>query len=262
MVLLVVLVVLSVFRVDMPHWLGSVAAAVATPFLGAQRFTEEALSDTQTALTPRRALEAELRVLEEREREMRAHEDVYEALQKENERLRTLLGRTSQHTVTHAAVLSHSAATLYDTMLIDVGSRDGVVSGQLVVAADSVALGAVTRVQSNTSVVTLFSAPNETTQLVLLHGTTTASVTAKGHGGGELRVEAPRELAMSEGDSALLPAFHPYVIADVRHIAFAPEDALQTLYLGVPVNVSSVRFVTVVDDVWQQETEQGTAYGT
>jgi cell shape-determining protein MreC len=85
-------------------------------------------------------------------------------LRRENEALKKELGRESGTTAgVLARVLTLPQRTLYDTIIIDAGSAEGVVSGAVAFAFDAIALGTITDVGEHRSTVQLFSAPGRQT---------------------------------------------------------------------------------------------------
>jgi cell shape-determining protein MreC len=164
-------------------------------------------------------------------------------LEKENEALKAELGRTDVIKGTLARVVIPPNHSIYDTMVIDVGSDDGIVVGQSVYAFGSIALGAVSDVLAHTSTVLLYSASGRETA-----GTTTGSditVTLIGRGGGEYEVRMPRDISFQEGGVISQQSLGIHPLATIQKIITDPRDPFQRLLAKVPVNLQTMKWVVV-----------------
>lgn len=127
---LVALLVLGLF--SLPH--AATARAKLTlgslflPLFGVAQSTEGALQRAGQALTPRSRLLARLDSLEEENRQLRIELLRAEAAREENRRLRNLLGwrEVSPWRLKPARVIARDPAGWWQTVRIDVGTRDGV----------------------------------------------------------------------------------------------------------------------------------------
>ena len=91
-------------------------------------------------------------------------------LESENAALKAELGRTDHINGTLARVTVPPNRSIYDTIIIDIGSDEGITVGQDVFAFGSVALGTISDVSDSSSTVSLYSASGRQTA-----GTTTGS---------------------------------------------------------------------------------------
>lgn len=166
-------------------------------------------------------------------------------LRDENTKLRTELSYIANPAdVIVAGVLAKPSQSLYNSLIIDQGSKNGIVAGQLVVTQGTVGLGKVSSVSANTATVELFSGPQFDTNLVMKNQNIT--VPAKGKGGGNFEIHIPREIVVTDGDILALPE-HPNVsIGVVKSIIFDPRDPFQTVLARTPVNIQELNFVEVV----------------
>ncbi|HET8581024.1 MAG TPA: rod shape-determining protein MreC [Candidatus Paceibacterota bacterium] len=164
-------------------------------------------------------------------------------LAEQNASLRSLADATASSSgrIT-VPVLSNESASPYGTFVIGGGTSDGVFKGAFVEAPGDVLLGVVSDAQAHTALVDIFLSPGrQTTGLV---GTsTTASVTGRGGGNGVMRI--PRDTPLSVGDPVYYGAKQA-IIGTVGDIESDPSDAEKTVYLRVPLNLSSLPFVSVV----------------
>ena len=123
----------------------TIITAVPIPALSAD--------DLTGSLTSRRALVARVEELEDAIDTFRIGQDEVSILRKENESLKAELGRSAAPEGVLARVLTTPERNLYETMLIDAGSDDGVTEGQVVYAFDSVALGTIAEVSARRATV-------------------------------------------------------------------------------------------------------------
>ena len=169
-------------------------------------------------------------------------------LYQENLELKARLGRDASVRTTLAGILLRPPATPYDTLIIDAGSEDGVVKGALVSAGGTTLIGQIDAVYDTTARVVLFSAPGETYQALLMesasHGTVPVAV--EGQGGGSLKTEVPANTQAAIGDAVVFPGvaggLQSFVVAVEQHSG----ESFETLYLRLPVNIESLRFVEVL----------------
>ena len=85
----------------------------------------------------------------------------FDAVYRENMELKEMLGRKNSSHVVLAAILARPPETLYDTVLLDVGSNDGVAIGQKIFVGSTTIIGKITEVRAQQSVALLSSAPGE-----------------------------------------------------------------------------------------------------
>jgi cell shape-determining protein MreC len=127
---------------------------------------------------------------------------------------------------------------------VSAGEKNGVMPGDLALVSDQTAVGAVSQVDNETSLVTLFSAPGSAHEVLVGEGASTTPVQLKGRGSGNFEAEVLRDASISVGDVAALHS--GYVIALVGRVDRAPEDPSQHVLLRVPINLETLRFVDIV----------------
>ena len=164
------------------------------------------------------------------------------ALYAENTNLKQLLGRSvSNHTVL-AAVLQKPPGIPYDTLMIDIGARDNVASGDLVFAGGTLVIGTVSEVYNTTSRVTLLSAPGEKYDALL---NSSVPVSLVGQGAGSMSGEVPAGTPVKVGDSIALPGIGSAFVGEVSHVDVEAGSSFITLYMQLPVNLFSLHYVEV-----------------
>ncbi len=163
-------------------------------------------------------------------------------VQEENRQLKTLLSRPPEERHILASVLLVPPQMLYDTLLLDVGRDHGIASGTNVYASSTL-IGHVVDVYAETSKVILFSSPGESFEVLI--GKDMIRTTATGRGGGSFEAIVPRELKIGEGDVVTIPALYAGVFGVIEHVEADPARAFATIYFKSPVNLQTLRYVTV-----------------
>ncbi|MEX0651905.1 MAG: rod shape-determining protein MreC [Candidatus Paceibacterota bacterium] len=169
-----------------------------------------------------------------------------EILQQENRDLKQLLNRgaSGEHIVT--AILARPNRTLYDTFIVDVGSRDGVTVGAGVYGVGEVAIGTVEEVYARTTRISLYSTPGRIVE-VLLGSKDGALVAAEavGKGGGNFEIRIPRGVEILEGHPVFSPHIDGGILGVIEEIVVLPSDSFQVVLFSSPLSLQSLRFVTI-----------------
>ena len=141
------------------------------------------------------------------------------------------------------SVIGRPTALPYDTLVLDRGSRDGVVKHAPVFIGADQAVGFVAEVFKDTSVVTLASSPGfESTVYILGPNIYT---TAEGIGGGVLQVSVPQGILLSEGDLIVVPSFDSGVYGTIDYIESIPTEPEQRGFVTLSIPIQSIRYVSV-----------------
>lgn len=165
------------------------------------------------------------------------------ALRQENKSLRELLNRETVNERIVATILARPNRTLYDTFVVDVGRRNGVSRGDRVFVVGEVAVGFVAEVYSRTSLIDLYSTPGRSTEVFL--GEDSVAADAIGLGGGDFEVRIPRGVEVLKGHIISSAGFDGGVFGVIEEIIALPADSFQTILFSSPVNMQSLRIVTI-----------------
>ena len=168
-----------------------------------------------------------------------------DALYQENLDLKARLNRDARAGRILGAVLLRPPATPYDTLVIDIGSDQGVALGDTVSAGGTIVVGTISEVYARAARVTLYSAPGQKYD-ALLRGVIPLAI--EGQGGGSLQARLPAGTAVSVGDAALLPGIAGGISARVSRIERGDGESFVTLYFSLPADMLGLRFV----EVWKQ----------
>lgn len=142
-----------------------------------------------------------------------------------------------------AEVIARSPKTPSGTVVLNMGSRYGVVPGSEVITYDNVSLGVIAEVYDTTSVVDLYTKAEITTQAVLYPHA--RSFTLIGHGG-RYRAELARDIEVAEGDIAYSQYVPGRILGIVQKVIFDPRDPFKQVYFSLPLEPSSIQSVGIV----------------
>ncbi len=198
-------------------------------------------------LSSRRALESQNRSLSERLSQLEEQSQSYQALKSENEALRSLVN-VAQSTASEsgrgvtAPIVSSVRSSPYGTFLIGAGTADGIVSGSYVLTGEGVMIGIVRSGGTHTSVVSEIFAPGASEEAVI-NGTV---VVIGGSGAGNAYAKVPRGIPIVVGDPVVSPRYGSRTIGIVGNVASSSASASQDVYIRIPVNFSSERYVYII----------------
>lgn len=166
----------------------------------------------------------------------------------QNIELKKMLGRpqTSQRTV--AAVLMRPPGLPYDTLVVDAGTEDGIVAGDLVFAGGGAAIGEVTDAYAAVSRVSLFSAPGRTYEAQVAPASAAGKViplTLKGQGAGSFSGEVPAGSQVVVGDPIVLPGLGSAFMGTVSHVDAPSGSSFETVFVQMPVSIFSLHYVQI-----------------
>ena len=189
----------------------------------------------------RKALLEEKENLLDRIRELEAKNEDRERLYTENEELKNLLGRNRDTRRLLAAVILRPPASVYDTLILDVGEAEGAKVGQRVLAYGTTAVGELREVGEHTSKAVLFSSPGEKISGMIAGRNIPVEVV--GRGGGNFGIELPRSMAVSPGEAIVTPGVYGVTLGLVTEIISDPRDPFELVLVSSPVNAQELRFV-------------------
>jgi rod shape-determining protein MreC len=165
----------------------------------------------------------------------------FTALQDENDSLRAMLGLAAENGIT-VPVLSSFSSSPYGTFRIGGGAAAGMEEGSVVLTPGGFVLGSVTFVSPRTATVESFFAADKDIEMQV-NGIPFVS---KGRGGGNARGEVPRDASVKENDVVIVPAFGGRPAGVIGALESASSSAYTTLYIRIPSNLDSLRYVHVL----------------
>lgn len=219
--------------------------------IGAQSFVRNLYSSIRApyddsaeyAGLSRDALIARIKNLEAEKRARGFESALISNLMDENRELKRNLGARIEEGGIAGRVISRPPQTVFDTLLINIGSREGVEVHDLVTYS-SAYLGTVTEVSENTALVELASTPGAKNDVIL--GEPRAVTIANGMGGGAYELTVSKDVRVNIQDPVLLAENESLIMGLVRHIEADPASTVQRVYFSSPVSFSDLTYVNVV----------------
>lgn len=253
-ILLAVLLLLVIFEPPVPAPIANAGHAVGAPLWQLRSDVVAAAYGAFLSLESKQALITENVALREETSSLRRQVFQTKLLERENIELKSLLGRrdAKKDNDLLAVVLRGTDTTPYDLLIIDTGGDEDVVKGDLVTVDGDVAIGSVQEVFASTATVLLFSAPREKTPVMIGTASSSVPAIAQGQGGGTFLALVPREVPVAQGDPVSLSTLDATLFAQVEKVEIDPADSFAHVFFKNPVNVSTLRFVTVKKKyIWQ-----------
>ncbi len=190
------------------------------------------------------ALIQEIATLNEKLVSMSFNEADFTALNYENKRLREELLIQPKESFLRASVIARSPQVPLDSVLINKGSGDGVVAGDLVLVSEHSLAGKVAEVNGGTSVVALSSSSNNS--FVGIVARTGEAVEVKGVGGGNLSTRTPIDFDIQTGDSLLISQGSNYMVAVVGLVESDVSGGAKNSLMSLPFNIGTLETVFVL----------------
>ena len=168
----------------------------------------------------------------------------YQILKNENDQLKELLGRTeSKQSFILSNILTKPNHSLYDSIIIDVGSNEGIQVGSKVYVDSKMPIGQIVKVYTNTSLVELYSNPDSETEAVI--DGSNATVSLVGRGGGNFEMTIPIDLSSEKGVLVTIPGVTSEVLAVIDGVVSSPNEPVKKVILHSPINIQDVKWVEV-----------------
>lgn len=217
---------------------------IALPFWRFDSYVVQKFSDFFPIINSKKSLILENRRLAEELSKNASDLSMVKIIQKENQDLKTLLGRDeAEKDVILGVVLVKPSISPFDVIIIDVGIDKGVKKGDKVLYEGSAAIGEVEEVYEQSSKVKMYSSPGE--KFLALVGEKNIQVEAEGLGGGNFSAKLPRDIEVKEGDAAVVPSISTSVFGFVQKIELNPTDSFQNVIFKIPTNLSELKWVLV-----------------
>ena len=230
-------------RFIFPNFFPRVFEVIALPIWNARRSVLDVGGNLHTIFQSKNGLVTENSRLKDELESYRNSQLDLERLRRENEMLRQIIGKGGNARGILAEVLVKPPQSSYDSIILDVGSRDGVFIGNTITVPPNIALGKISEIGFKTSKATLFSTAGN--MVYTLIDNSNISVTITGKSGGNFEVELPREVPINRGDILVSSEIPRSIIGTIEDIQFDATDALQRILIKSPVNISELRFVEI-----------------
>lgn len=164
-------------------------------------------------------------------------------LEEKVSKLEEALGRTVGDDRVVARVLAVPGWSPYDTLVLDVGSNNGVLVGDLVVYAGSGVVGEVIEVYAETAKAKLYSSPESERMVVV--GPQAIPGKVHGRGLGNFEMIVPQGSAIAVGDEVRTPG-GSLIVGIVGAIEETATHPTMRVFFRSPWNVTEMRSVEVL----------------
>ncbi len=185
---------------------------------------------------------ATLRSENQKLREQAAFSDVLAA---ENASFRALLALPESAAGITAPIVSSTRSSAYGTFTIGVGQNGGTSVGDLVLTPGGFLVGRIAEVGERTSVVRTIFASGESIDATI-PGT---AFIAEGRGGGNARASIPRGISVATATPVMSRVYGNRPVGTIGAVESDPAKADQTLYISLPVNLSTLDYVRIIRSI-------------
>lgn len=229
------------------NFAGKVALSVGRPFLSSFLALKNNLRFMADFVRSREALVGENEKLRADIETNLAKLLRFDALFREHQDLLLAYGRSSLvEQTTLGNVIARPPQSPYDVLIVDIGSEQGIVPGNLVYGIGGIPIGRVGEVTDTTSKVVMFSNVGEKNQVIVER--TGLALSVEGIGGGNFETQVAHDTDIVVDDLIILPQFDAAVVASVAAIDANVTSALKQVLFRVPINVFNLRWVEIVND--------------
>lgn len=243
----IVLIILFYFRSGIFNGLSYVAGGLFRPVLILGNNIGERFGNLGAYFVSKNSLYLQNQKLQSQLNEEESRMANYNSLLAENINLKEILGRKNEKkNMVLAVILSKPDQSLYDTLVIDVGTKQGLEMGDMVFALGDIPIGRVADIYPNSAKVILFTNAGEKTQAIISGKDVFMEVL--GRGGGNFEMVLPRDLTLQKGDQVVMPGINPYVLAVVETIISDPRNPFTKALLSSLVNIQELKFVEIEND--------------
>lgn len=228
--------------------LSSFSHGLGRPIWEVSNFFQEKINSYSYLLKSNKNLLRKNNLLKDRLIESQAKYSDREVLFDENIKLKEILSRNIEvgDKIILGNILTKPNRSLYDILIIDVGTENQIKAGDKVLAYGNVLIGEVAEVYSKSSKVKLYSTAGEKLGVIL--SGKDIFLEAIGRGGGNFEIKLSRGVEVEKGNGIIIPGIYPYLIATVEKIISDPRDPAQKILLRSPVNIQELKWIQVVQN--------------
>ncbi|MES2087495.1 MAG: rod shape-determining protein MreC [Patescibacteria group bacterium] len=233
----------GIFYFFLPNFLTQTLYGVATPVWNSSEFVKGSFAAVWSMFDDKAKLESENAALLLKLSIANVALTTLDDYKRENDTLKTLLGRTNGEKSVLASVLSRPGHTAYDSFVVDAGKNDGVKKGDLVLVQDF-AIGTVEEVFNRYAKISLFSSFGES--VLVRVGTSGVDTEALGRGAGNFSIKLPKEILVKPGDVIKSTGLYPKFYGVVGDVEQTETSAFQSILFTLPVNLNIVDQVLIL----------------
>lgn len=226
----------------LPAFVRTAASIIVSPVVVTKQWFSQSASSFPQYLRNRKELIDEIALLRSDLAATGGERHTIQTLTQENDELRNLLGYEGESRIL-AGVIGRPGNLPYDSLMIDQGTRDGVLEGAPVYIGEGTVIGIVKSASPQTALVELITSPGfEATVFISGPDIYTNAV---GMGGGQLRVGVPQGIPLAEGDMVVLPSITSGIYGEISVVQSEPTQPEQYGFVSPGTPLSGIRFVSV-----------------
>lgn len=243
---LILVIIFFIFLAYFTHYtfLAKAVNFLGQPFWKTEKYLEINIKKNESLLKSKKDLWRENEELKKENEENKISMLDYQVLKDENEKLKNILDRLpDDHDFILGNILAKPNRSPYDTIIIDLGLKQGMNKGNKILANGYIPIGEIDEVYENTSRVILYSSPEKKTEGILSNSNISVELT--GRGGGNFEMLIPKDVDFEIGTLVLIPGSSIEIIAYISEILSVPTDPIEKVLLASPVNVQDLKWVEV-----------------
>lgn len=160
-----------------------------------------------------------------------------------------------KETAIYAEITASRKQGSEDLLVIDKGTTQGIIKGDLVIYGGTVQIGKIIEVYSNSAIASLYSSFDILTPITV--GSSTPAE-ARGKGLGSFEIRIPKGSTVQEGDLVRLRDHaSSYALGTIGAVESADANPFQIAYFSFPVNPENMSYVAIIkgDEAPVEETE-------
>ncbi|MFC1756995.1 rod shape-determining protein MreC [Patescibacteria group bacterium] len=233
-----------IFRSFPPKFLKQTALFLIQPVVHFEDRITNIIAGIMISFSEKEDLDEENNFLKEKIKALELKNIIADNILKENDELKETLSRNrGANDFILASILSRPGYGIYNSLIIDIGSDDGIEKGTLVTAFGDVLLGHISEMTPSFSMVKLVSHPDEETNVFVGHS---VSAIALGLGSENLSVALPHDIDINIGDKITTLGVGQLFLGIVEEIIMEPADPFQEIIFRLPVNIQELRHVYLI----------------
>lgn len=156
----------------------------------------------------------------------------------------TTLFASSSSDFLFARVVSRPPSIPYDMLLLDKGTADGVLVGDVIYAEPGLLpIGSISDVSKYASHAKLLSYPDQKSTIEV--GTSTSEFQATGDGNGVFEAQISKNTPVSVGDPVTLPEESPATYATIAYVRSNAADPFVTILFRLPLQFDNLELVGI-----------------
>ncbi len=220
----------------------SAIASVGNSLFKANISTGETIADGLELAKSKSTLIGEKNQLDSQVKDLQAQLAELPTLKDDNAKLLEMLSRKKgARELIAARIIARPNQTVYDTLVIDIGSADGVRVGAKVFARGDIPIGSVEETDAHASKVTLYTTSGQTMKASIVGKDISIDLT--GQGGGIFQTTLPRDIVIDKATPVV--TIEGDTIAVTEESLADSRDPFQRILFRSPVNMFQLRYVGV-----------------